>query len=217
MRLAGVILLLLGLVAAVVGTFSGCGSLFSWNGRHAIEALPLSDGPIARTFVPEPGRRYTVSVQVVFDREGLETREGTVVVEAKMPLLVRVKDKVGTSLAELTAWLDPNEPPNVLYGQAAPESTRGPMPELFVERLVTPFTAASATPLSLEVNLGPDRVGHARITARRVVIYDDALPPRIRNAFIIAAVGGAALLSGGVLLVIGWFRRPRRASLPAKK
>lgn len=217
MRLVGVVLLLLGLVAAVVGVFSGVGSLFSWNGRHAIEVLPLSDAPSSRTFVPTPGRHYTISVQIVFDREGLEMREGVVAVDAKMPLAVRVKDSAGTSLADLTGWVDPNEPPNVLYGHAAHESRGGPAPELTVERLIGPFGAASAAPLAIQVDLGPDRVKSARIAERRLVIYDDALPRSIRNAFLAAALGGLASLVGGVFAVLGWLRRPRRSAVPRRQ
>jgi hypothetical protein len=214
-RAAGVFLLLLGLLASVVGLFSGCGSLFSWNGRHAIDVQTLPEGPSSRTLVPEPGRRYTLSVQVVFDREGLTKRDGVIVVEAKMPLVVRVKDPAGTTLAEVTGWLDPNEPPNVLFGQTARESMRGPTSDLYVERSVGPCIAASATPVSVDVDLGPDRVDAAQILARRLVIHDDALPSSIRNAFVVAAGGVVAFVAGLVIVVIGWFRRrsPRARAL----
>jgi hypothetical protein len=223
-RLVGVALLLLGLVALVVGTFSGCDSLFTWNGRHPVDVATVDQGPTTRQFVPSPGRRYTVSVQVVFDREGLETHEGITTVEAKMPLVVRVKDPAGTVRAETSSWLDPNVPPNVLYGHAAHEPRRLPpgttsargtndkaMPELVVERLVGPFLANSTTPLSVEIDIGADRVGQARIAERRLVIYDDALPPKIRSAFIGAALGGVAFVAGAVLVVGAWLKR-RRAS-----
>lgn len=212
MRIVGVILLVLGLVAAVAGTFSGCGALFSWNGRHPIESVPLAEGSTTQTLVPEPGRRYTLSVRVVFDREGLPKEEGVVThVEAKMPLVVRVKDPMGTTIAETVGWIDPNEPPNVLYNQAVREPGRGPVPELSVERVVGPFSAASNAPLAVHVELGADRVGTARITSRRLVIHDDRMPPTIRNAFIIAGAGAAGFLAGLVLLVVGWFKRRRRA------
>lgn len=222
MRLVGVVLLLVGLLAVVVGTFSGCGTLFSWNGRHPIDAMDLPEGATVRSLVPEPGRRYTVSVQVVFDREGLDTHEGVTLVEAKQPLVVRVKDAAGTVRAEVVGWLDPNEPPNVLYGQSAknplPHSTK-PMPELVVERLVGPFIASDKAPLSVQVDLGADRIGHARIAERRLVFYDDAMPPRIWNAFLVAGAGGAAFFIGAVLLVVGWWRRRRgprkRGGIPA--
>jgi hypothetical protein len=214
-RLLGVILVLVGLVAAVVGTFSGCGSLFSWNGRHAIETLPLGDTATRHTLSPEPGRRYTLSVEAVFDREGLPKREGIVEVDAKMPLVATVKDSGGTTLASVAGWLDPKEPPSVLRGQSVRDDVRGPLPELVAARIVGPFTAASSAPLQIDVNLGPDRTGTARITQRRLVIHDDALPPTIRNAFIIAVAGALAFVAGGIVLVLGWFRRraPRRVSV----
>ena len=220
MRIVGVVLLVLGLVTAVAGTFGGCGSLFSWNGRHPISAVPLGEGPTTESVVPVPGRRYTLSVQVVFDREGLPKNEGVTHVVAKMPLVVRVKDPMGTSLAETTGWIDPNEPPNVLYGQAVRETEHRPglpqdrrtesaVPELVVERLVGPFAAASDAPLSVYVDVGADRVGSARIAARRLVIHDDRMPPNIRSSFVAAAAGVIAFFTGLVLLVVGWFRRSR--------
>lgn len=213
MRIVGVILLVLGLVAAVAGTFSGCGALFSWNGRHPIQSVLLAEGSTTQTLVPEPGRRYTISVQVAFDREGLPKQDEVATqVEAKMPLVVRVKDPTGTTLAETVGWLDPHEPPNVLYNQTVRESQRGPVPELFVERLVGPFSSASNAPLAVHVELGADRIGRARITSRRLVIHDDRMPPTIRNAFIIAGAGAIGFVAGLVLVVVGWFkrRRPRK-------
>ena len=226
MRIIGVVLLVLGLVAAVAGTFSGCGSLFSWNGRHPISVVSLDEGPITLELVARPGRRYTLSIQVVFEREGLLKEEGVTHVEAKMPLVVRVKDRMGTSLAEATGWLDPSEPPNVLYGQAARESeprpgvpaaapgSRGAPPELVVERLVGPFSASSDAPLSIHVDVGADRVGTARIASRRLVVHDDRMPPNIRSSFIVAGVGLIAFLAGAVLVLVGWFKRRR---MPRKR
>ncbi len=218
MRIIGVVLLVLGLVAAVAGTFSGLGSLFSWNGRHPISVVTLDEGPTTQELVPEPGRRYTLSIQVVFEREGLRKEEGVTHVEAKMPLVVRVKDQMGTSLAEATGWLDPAEPPNVLYGQAVRESEPRPgtpnartraTPELVVERLVGPFSSSSNAPLSVYVDLGADRVGTARIASRQLVIHDDRMPPNVRSSFIVAGVGLTAFLTGVVLVVIAWFKRRR--------
>lgn len=220
MRSVGVVLLVLGLVTAVAGIFSGCGSLFSWSGRHPISAVALGEGATTETLVPVPGRRYTLSVQVAFEREGLPKEEGVTHVEAKMPLVVRVKDPMGTTLADTTGWLDPAEPPNVLYGQAAREPTRrqaapadgrleGAIPELVVERLVGPFSSSSNAPLSVHVDLGPDRVGTARIAARRLVIHDDRLPPNVRSSFIVAGAGVTAFFTGLVLVVVGWWRRRR--------
>jgi hypothetical protein len=133
-------------------------------------------------------------------------------VDAKMPLVVQVKDGSGTSIIRAAGWIDPHEPPNVLLGQAEQPHAGRPMPELVVERLVGPFLVTSAAPISIDVNLGPDRVGTTKIVERRLVIHDDAWPPAVRNAFLGAGAGAAALVAGIVLLVVGWFRRraPRR-------
>lgn len=220
MRPAGFVLVFLGIVMLIVGTFNGCGSLFTWNGKHAIATVPLpapapGDADAVKcSLAPFPGRRYTLSVEVAFERDGLPVgADGLPIVEAKLPLVVRAKDGVGTSLAEVAGWLDPSEPPNVLFGQSAPASTRGSTSELTVGRLVGPFGAASTSPIAIEVNLGADRVGRARILSRRLVIHDDALPGAIRSALLVAAGGAVSLLTGVFALVFGWFRRragPRR-------
>lgn len=222
MRLAGVVLLFVGIIAIVVGTFSGCGTLFSWNGRHPVDVATIAEGHTSRQLTPEPGRRYTVSIQVVFDRESVETREAVAMVEAKLPLVVRVTDPHSTVRAETRGWLDPNEPPSVLYGQSVKDGARA---ELWAERLVGPFTASSTAPLTIDVDLGSDALQGARparVSERRLVIYDDALPPKIRNAFILAAGGGIGFFAGSVLLVAGWFRRRgtatkrKRGGIPAR-
>lgn len=213
MRRIAVFLLLAGLVVAVVATFSGCGSLFGWNGRHAVDLYDLPEGPSSHRLVPVVGRRYTLGIQVVFDREGAAVRDGSAVVDAKLPLVVQVKDPAGTSRAGAAGWVDPNEPPNVLYGQTVRASTRGPMPELVVERLVGPFVASSDAPLSIEIDLGADRIGTSSIAARRVVVHDDVLPPNIRNAFLAAAAGALAFVVGSILVAVSWLRGRR----PSKK
>lgn len=205
MRFFGAALVLVGLVAMVVGAFSGCNSLFTWNGRHAVLTHPLAEGPSKHEFQATSGRRYTIGVEVGFAREGLETRSGTDVVEAQFPLVVRVKDPLGTTLAETAGWLDPSKPPNVLYGGSVRSGQ--PMSELVVERLVGPFGAASPAPVVVDVDLGADRVGSARVLERRLTVFDDALPAGIRNAFIVAAIGGGAVVAGVVFSVVGWFRR----------
>jgi hypothetical protein len=212
-RLTGAVILLVGLVTAVVGAFRGCGALFAWNGRHAIAVDSLAASPFSRTLVPEAGCRYTLSIQVVFDREGLPVREGVVVVEAKMPLVVRVKDGAGTTLAETNGWLDPNEPPNVLYGQAATAGRSvAHAAELVVERLVGPFAVSSGAPISVDVNLGPDRLGSARILDRRLVIHDDRLPSAIHNSFVVGAIGATSSVVGVALLLVGWLQRRSRGN-----
>jgi hypothetical protein len=208
-RVVGAALLLFGLVVAILGTMSGCNAFFAWNGRHPVLAQPLTEGRSTAELTTTGGKRYTLAVQVVFDREGLETKEGNLVALAKIPLVVKAKDPADTTRAEVAGWLDPNEPPNVLYNQAARESVRGPSPELLVERLVGPFTAASSGPLTVSVDLGADRIQAARILERRLVVYDDSLPASIRNSFLVAGVGALAFVIGLVSFVVGWFRRRR--------
>jgi hypothetical protein len=211
-RAAGLVLIFVGLIAVIVGTMSGCGTFFGWNGRHAVDAVALAEGRTTRTLTPAPGRRYTVSVQVVFDRESVELKDGVADLHASFPLVVRVTDKHRTVRAETAGWLDPTEPPNVPYGEAVKEGEKS-RTELSVERLVGPFIASSHEPLSVDVELGADRIGRARVAERRLVIYDDALPPRIKTAFTLAGVGAAALLAGVALTVAGWLRgrrSPRR-------
>jgi hypothetical protein len=220
-RAVGVLLLFVGLIASVVGFFSGCGTLFTWNGRHVIDVQTLPDDvAYSKTFVPEPGRRYTLAIHVVFDRETAPKVDGSAKPEVKMSVVARVKDSVGTKLADVTGWVDPNEPPNVLYGQAVPDSVtvaRGDQaPELFVERLIGPFSSASAAPLVIEVNLGPDRIGSQRILHRRLVLHDDAIPSSIRNAFILGSGGVALFLTGFILGFLGWWKR-RKPRNPLKE
>lgn len=215
MRALGLALTLIGLLVTIVASFTGCNALFAWNGRHPVIVEALGEGVATHSFTAVGGKRYTIGVQVVFDREGLEMKDGSVVVEAEMPLVIRVRDQAKTTLAETIGFLDPSKPPNVLYGQSARPRERGPMPELVVERLLGPFTAASDAPLLVDTNLGADHVGSARILERRLVIHDDALPPSIRNAFLLASAGLVSFISGLVVVVLGWLRtrrKPRKGS-----
>ncbi len=88
-----------------------------------------------------------------------------------------------------------------------------------VERLVGPFMAATAAPVTIEVDLGPDRVGQVPILARRVVIHDDALPGSIRTAALAAGAGTIVAAAGLVLLLLGWWRsrgRRKRSGIPRR-
>ena len=212
MRIAGAALLFFGLVMGIVGFFSGVNMLFGWNGRHAVSVQPLAaDGATVTTFVPEAGVRYTVSVQVVFDREAVERKNAAAQVDARMPLVASVKDRDGSTLAQVSGWLDPNLPPNVLYGSGAKESAR--MPELTLERLVGPFMTASVAPLKVSVDVGADTVGTAEITERRLAIYDDKTPPPMRNAFIGGGFGTLVFLAGVVVSLAAFFRRKKKKRL----
>ncbi|MBX3227696.1 MAG: hypothetical protein KIT84_15175 [Labilithrix sp.] len=210
MRFGGAALFLLGLVALVVCTLNGCGTFFTWNGRNPIASVPLPDGQTHHSFTPWGGRRYTLAVQAVFDPAHVADRDGMAAVEARMSLVVRVKDKAGTTLAETVGWLDPNERPNVFYSRPLHAPARVAAREIAVERLTGPFLVASDTPLDVDVDLGPDRVGRHPLLERRLVIHDDALPPAIRNAAIGAVVASLSTAAGFVLLLLGWWRGRRR-------
>lgn len=208
MRLTGTLLTLGGLVLLVVGLMMGCGSLFTWNGRHAIDVQPVTPGtPMTHALRPVPGRRYTIAVHVVFDRAAAEAPiEGAPVsVAAKLPIVARVVDKRGTTVAEVAGWIDPEEPPTVLYG-THPSPREAGKTELVAERLVGSFPASSSDPFEVRIDLGPDRTAKAKIAETRVVVYDDVTPPSIRRALGAAAVGGVAFVAGLGILFAGFFR-----------
>ena len=205
---------LLGLLALVIGLFMGCGSFFSWNGRHTVELRSFAPGtPLHETLRTARGRRYTAVVQVVFERdERQESANGAVSVAAKMPLAAKVLGERGVTLCETTGWLDPEEAPTMLFG--AHPAPRDGEQELRAERVVGTFVAGTSDSVDVRVDLGADRVGTARIREARLVVYDDALPPAIRRAFGAAVAGGVAFLAGIGLLIAGFFRgRARRGGI----
>jgi len=218
-RRIALFLVVLGIVAVVVGAAQGCGRLFSFNGRHPIAVEPLVPGtPLRKSFPARSDRRYTLAVQVVFEREGLPEANGQLVVEARLPLVAALEDTSGVAVAKVVGWLDPSEPPAVLYGHSADKNQRrpsgAPPTELVVERLVGPFTALDDRAVMFAVDLGADRIGKVPIKEARCVIYDDVLPTSIRAAFGGAVAGVAALVSGVILLLFGLVRsRRRRARL----
>lgn len=205
MRVLTAVLFTLGAVLLAVGLFYGLGELFAWNGRHAVLSRPVDEGLTRETLHAVGGRRYTISVQAVFDRAAAPAQEGVVTLEAKLPITVSVKDGAGTSLAAVIGWLDADRP-NVLHG-ATVTAHAG---ELALERVVGPFTAASDAPYAVEVDVGHDRVGAVPVTMRRLVIYDDVLPPTIRNGFIAAAAGAIALFVSLGMALVGFLRRRAR-------
>jgi hypothetical protein len=213
-RRIGLLLMVLGIVAMVVGTASGCGSLFSFNGRHPVAVVPLTPGtPLRSTFNAQQGKRYTLAVHVVFDREGLPEANGQLLVEAKFPLVATIEDTSGVAVARAIGWVDPSEPPTVLYGHGAAARQRRPMgmppAELVAERLLGPVTVAVARPVTYSVDLGADRIGRARVLEARVALYDDAIPRSITFAFLGAFAGLVAFLIGATTLLVGVFRARR--------
>ena len=207
-------LVAVGLVALVVGIASGCGTLFSYNGRHPIAVEPFAVGtPLRHTFPGKAGRRYTVAVHVVFDRDAVPESNGQLVVEARFPLVASIEDAAGLPAAKVVGWLDASEPPTVLYGHVASASQRRPMgagpEELVAERLVGPYAPAQDRDVTYVVELGADVVAKAPIRETRVVVYDDKLPTSITVAFAAAAAGALALSTGTILLFLGLFTARR--------
>jgi hypothetical protein len=135
------------------------------------------------------------------------------VVEAQLPLVASLEDSSGVAVAKVVGWLDPNEPPTVLYGHSANKNQRRPAgagpTELVAERLVGPFTALDDRAVMFVVDLGPDRMGKASVKEARCVVYDDALPVSIRAAFGAAVAGGVALFLGVIMLLLGLRSRRR--------
>ncbi len=198
----------------VIGTASGCGSFFSFNGRHPVEVRPLVLGtPLRQSFRATAGKRYTIAIHVVFEREGLAEIDGQMVVEASLPVNAIIEDSSGVTVAKVVGFIDPNVPPTVLYGHGASAHQRRPMgvapAELVAERLLGPITVPSDRDVPYAVSLGPDTAGKAQIKETRVVLYDDRLPLAISIAFAAAAAGAIAFFSGGMMLFFGLFRARR--------
>ena len=201
-------LVILGIVAAVVGTASGCGALFTFSGRHPIATAPIALGtPLRKVVAAKAGRRYTLAVQVVFEREGLEAEGGALVVKAQLPLVASLES------AQVTGLLDPNEPPNVLYGQSANPNVRAPHGagprEIIAERLVGPWLASSDRDVVCAVDLGPDRLALARIKEARIIVYDDRLPSSIAAALVAGGAGVMVLFCGMIMVLFGRRRAGR--------
>jgi hypothetical protein len=213
-RSIALLLVVFGLVAVVVGVASGCGTLFSFNGRHPIAVQPVVPGtPLRASFKAKAGMRYTLAVHVVFEREGLSESNGVLLVEAQLPVAASILDASGDPAVKIVGWMNPNEPPTVVYGHAANGNQRRPASigpaELVAERLVGPYSAAADRDVAYVVDLGVDRIGTARIQETRVVVYDDKLPTSITVAFVGAAAGAVALVIGTIMLFFGLFRARR--------
>lgn len=214
LRRATLAFLFVGLVAFAGGLFMGCGSLFAWNGRHPIAVAPIAiDTPVQQTFPVRADRRYTLAVQVVFEREGLPEEGGLLVVDAKLPLEASIEGSTGTP-QRVSGWLDPKEPPTTLFGHRTdPEAQRHapgtPPPELAAQRLVGPFRPTADGEATFAARLGADRVGSAKIREVRAVVYDDQLPSSVKLPLMGAAVGAGLTVIGLILFSMGLFRRKR--------
>jgi hypothetical protein len=201
------VLVFVGVVALASGIFAGCSAVLAWSGRRPLAVYPLTPGtPLSTTFPAKRETRYTVGVQVVFDERG-----GAL--EAKMPLVARMVDDGGQVSSNVVGWIDPAEPPTVVFGHAdkAPADRRRSN-EAVVERAVGPWACARTQTARLDVDLGPDRVGRNEVREARVVLYDDALPAPILAGFGGGAAGAVAMLVGLIGLLRGRRRHGRRIS-----
>lgn len=205
-RSTALFLFVFGLVATVIGSAAGCGSLFSFNGRHPVAYVAITPGtPVVQGFHVKAEKRYTLAVQVVFDRDSVPDQNGASAVEAKLPLVASLES------SRVVGFIDPQEPPTVLYGQSEDPSQkkRGVATELVAERLVGPYLAPGERDVTWSVDLGVDKVGRARIREARAILYDDALPGAVKLAFGAAGVGLVALVAGSFLMVVGFLRGRR--------
>jgi hypothetical protein len=202
-RVVGTLFTVVGLLLLVSGSLLGCGALFSWNGKHLVETKAIEPAkPLVHAITPEPGRRYGVAVQVVFERTDTAPA-------AKLPIVARIVDKSGAKLGETTGWVDPDEPPTVVYGAHQDERS-----ELLAERSVGAFHANSRDPVEVRVELGADRTGTTRILETRLVVYDDVTPNPIKRALMGAAAGGVLFVIGLGMLFGSFFRgRSRRGGI----
>lgn len=213
-RPLGLFLVVAGLIAVVIGVASGCGTLFSYNGRHPVLVEPLVPGaPVRNAFPAKAGMHYTLAVHVVFEREGLPESQGQLVVEAKLPIVASIEDSSGVAVAKVVGWVDPNEAPTVLYGVGTSANQRRPInvgpAELVAERLVGPYAVRADRELTYAVDLGPDRLGKTAVKEARIVIYDDKLPTSITVSFLAAGAGALGLVTGAILLLFGLLRSRR--------
>ena len=108
-------------------------------------------------------------------------------------------DGAGTKLADMSGWLEPcRAAERLLHACRSTNRSRGPPPEIFVERLVGPFMSSSDQKVEVFVDLGADREARTHVLRYTMVLYDDALPRSIRNATVGAGVSVVVALIGFV-------------------
>ena len=180
-RRLGFVLVILGIVAAIVGTASGCGSLFTFSGRHPILVAPLVIGAPLRQAVP--------------------------VVEAQLPLVASLETAAVTGTLDPREPPNVLYGQSTNRNVRAPHGA-GPR-ELMVERLVGPWVATSDSNIACAVDLGPDRLARARVIEARIIVYDDRLPRAITAALAVGGGGLIALVSGTILVLFGGRRKGR--------
>lgn len=214
MRRLAVALVLVGLVLLAGGLFFGCGSFFGWNGRHVLVEKPITLGaPVSAEIESKTNRRYTFSARVAVDRSDTTPEEaaaGAAGLQLQMPVVMSLRDDGGNVLLQQAGWLG-TEPPTRIYGDASGGATGRGARSLYAERDLGPYPTSGPQKLRADAELGPDRLGLAKITAASLVVYDDAMPGHIVVPFVVAGVGGLILALGAVLGSVLLARRVLRS------
>lgn len=210
MRSLAITLLLLGVVLLGGGLFFGCGFYAEWNGRNVLVERPITLGSATAADVDaKEGHRYTFSARVVVDRRDVSPEDaarGASALELEMPWSMRLVDGGGQRVLEQAGFLS-HEPPTSVYGDAMGGATGRGAHALVAERFLGPYPNAAPQKLHVDLDLGEDRRGVAKVADARLVVYDDALPRRIVVPFIAAGGGVVLILASLVLGIVGLTRR----------
>lgn len=207
MRTITIALLVLGVVLLGGGLFFGCGFYAEWNGRNVVLETPLTPGtPVSAEVDAMPSRRYTFSARVTVDGRDLpeETAsKGASALELSMPFAMQLRNGDGQTVQEQSGFLS-NQPPTSVYGDPTGGASGRGSRAIVAERFLGPYPSAGPQKLHVELDLGADQLGKARLADARLVVYDDAMPPRVRRAFGAAGVGAVAFFAGlvGALVLL---------------
>lgn len=213
MRKLAIALVLLGLALFGGGLFFGCGFYAEWDGRNVVLERPVTPGtPISADIDAFVGRRYTFSARVEIDGREVSAEDaakGASAVELQMPFAMRLSNGDKQVLLTQTGFLS-QEPPTLVYGDPAGGTSGRGGRGVVAERFLGPYPSAGPQKLHVDLELGQDVLGRARIADAKLVIYDDATPARIRRPFAASGVGLLALFAGGVLGLVAFARRRLR-------
>jgi hypothetical protein len=210
MRKLAIALVLLGLVLLGGGLFFGCGFYAQWDGRSVILERPVTPGtPVSADVDAMVGRRYTFSARVEVDGREVseeEASKGASAIELQMPFAMRLSNSDGQGLQTQVGFLS-QEPPTLVYGDPTGGTSGRGGRGVVAERFLGPYPSGGPQKLHVDLDLGEDRLGRVRIADAKLVVYDDAIPSRIRRPFAAAGMGLLALMAG---VVAGLFAVARR-------
>lgn len=207
MRTITIALLVLGVVLLGGGLFFGCGFYAEWNGRNVVLEKPVTPGaPVSAGVDAMPGRRYTFSARVTLDGRELPEEvasRGASGVELSMPFAMQLRNSDGQRLQEQSGFLS-HEPPTSVYGDPTGGASGRGARAVVAERFLGPYPSAGPQKLHVDLELGADRLGKVPVADARLVVYDDAMPPRVRRAFAAAGIGALAFFAGlvGALVLL---------------